>query len=166
MGLSPSTSTDLILRPTMSRSRSRRNTSISGSSGTRVPLLQTRPGDPRRRLLGFLLRVPLACARRFTVEHHGREEPLRMVGPLVTDEIAGPTKSSLCRELLQARLVVAPTRPGRGLADAIVEQIEDEAARGVETTVEVDGGDQCFERVGEDRLLRATTARVFTLAEQ
>src|SRR5450755_1953020 len=95
MGLSPSTSTDLILRPTMSRSRSRRNTSISGSSGTRVPLLQTRPGDPRCRLLGFLLRVPLARARRLTVEHHGREEPLGMVGPLVTDEVTGPTKAAL-----------------------------------------------------------------------
>src|SRR6266550_892339 len=93
MGFSPSTSTDLILRPTMSFSRSRRNTSISGSSGTLAPLLQVRPGAPRGRLLGFLLRVPLAHARRVPVEQHGREEPLGMVGPLVTYEV---TRSAEC----------------------------------------------------------------------
>src|SRR6476661_8900069 len=132
MGFSPSTSTDLILRPTMSRSRSRRNTSISGSSGTFVPLLQTRPGNPCGCLLGFLLRVPLARSRRTPVEHHGREEPLGMVGPLVADLIAGSTQVACRRELLEARLVVAPSRTGRGLADAIAEPHEDEAGGVVE----------------------------------
>src|SRR6478672_5296564 len=97
----------------MSFSRSRRNTSISGSSGTLAPLvhvLQHRPGAPRGRLLGFLLRIPLAHARGRPVEHHGREEPLGMVGSLVANEIAGPAERELGRELLESRLVVAPTR--------------------------------------------------------
>src|SRR6476620_5350391 len=100
MGLSPSTSTDLILRPTMSFSRSRRSTSISGSSGILAPLLQVRPGAPRGRLLGFLLRVPLARARRVAVEHHGREEPLGVIGPLVPNDVTGSAECALRRELL------------------------------------------------------------------
>src|SRR6266550_3402970 len=124
MGFSPSTSTDLILRPTMSRSRSRRNTSISGSSGTLTPLLQilqTRPGDPRGRLLGFLLRIALARARCRSVEHHRREETLGVVGPLVTNEVARASESARRGELLEPRLVVAPTGTDRGFADAVTE---------------------------------------------
>src|SRR5476649_351867 len=104
MGFRPSTSTDLILRPTMSRSRSRRNTSISGSSGTLAPLLQTRPGHPCGGLLGFLLRISLAVARRLAAEQHGRKEPLGVIRPLVAHDVTRAAERQRRRELLQARL--------------------------------------------------------------
>src|SRR5439155_21373611 len=98
----PSTSTALIFLPTTSRSRSPRTHSPSGSSGISHPdtvppvgggadrlALQPFPRDPCRRLLGRLLRAPLAGAVLLVAEVHRSEEALRVVGALVTNLIAG-----------------------------------------------------------------------------
>src|SRR6476659_10914070 len=97
----PSTSTALTFLPTTSRSRSRRTTSTSGSSGISHPdtvppvwrgavrlVLQPFPRDLRRRLLGRLLRAPLPCAVLLVAEVHRGEEVLGVVGALVTDLVA------------------------------------------------------------------------------
>src|SRR5690242_14119020 len=115
----PSTSTDLIFLPTTSRSRSRRTTSTSGSSGISHPdtvppvrrgadrlALQPLPRDPRRRLLGRLLRAPFTRAVLLVPQEHRGEEALRVVGALVTDLVAGQLVAPSGCELLQPRLVV------------------------------------------------------------
>src|SRR4051812_36864999 len=98
----PSASTSLILRPTTSRSRSRRMTSTSGSSGIGPPLrgrvardpdagrvvVQAPPGDARRSLLSRLLRAALAFAVGLAADEHRGEEPLVVVRPLVAHLIA------------------------------------------------------------------------------
>ena len=45
-------------------------------------------------------------------------------------------------------------------------QRKHEVARDREALIEIHGGDDRFERVGEDRLLGAAAGRVFALAEQ
>src|SRR5690242_12665380 len=93
----PVTSTDLIFFPTTSFSRSRRNTSTSGSSGMVAPLPvrfvpQSRPRDPSRGLLRFLLRSAFALAVEAVVHVDGREEVLGVVGPFVAYDVAGPAE--------------------------------------------------------------------------
>src|ERR1041384_7704944 len=89
------TSTPLILRPTASRSRSRRTTSTSGSSGIRgSPRLaevavQALDGDARGGLLGLFLRAAGAAAVRGAVEHHRRLEALRVIGSRFAERILG-----------------------------------------------------------------------------
>src|ERR687884_432921 len=95
----PSASALLIFLPTTSRSRSRRTTSTSGSSGI-GPSVGMRTGRFARlvlqpcprlacgRLFGGLLRAPLAGAVDRPAQLHLREELLRMVRPFVTDAVA------------------------------------------------------------------------------
>src|SRR5262252_2248593 len=114
----PSTSTALIFLPTTSRSRSRRTTSTSGSSGISHPdtvpavgrgadrlALQPFPRDPRRRLLRRLLRAPLPRAVLLVAKVHRSEEALGVVGTLVTNLVAGQLVALAGCELLQPRLV-------------------------------------------------------------
>src|SRR6266511_1626555 len=184
----PSASTDLTRLPTISRSRSRRTTSTSGNSGIvclrwgpigprrdRAPLLARRrdltlaeiaPRHPGGRLLRVLLRSTLARPPRLAPQHHGREEPLRVVGSLVAHLVAGQLVERLGRQLLEARLVVVATRAGCALDDAGLEQPQHELARRVPPAVEVDGRDHGLHGVGEDRRLVAAARRGLALAEQ
>src|SRR5690349_21449128 len=121
----PSASTLLIFLPTTSRSRSRRITSTSGSSGIVHALVQPLPCDTRRGLLGRLLRPPLAVAVRLAADEHRREEPLVVVGALVAHLVAGQLVDAARRQLLEPRLVVAAAGPCRLLADAGLERRQD-----------------------------------------
>src|SRR4051794_34015949 len=174
----PSTSTALIFLPTTSRSRSRRTTSTSGSSGISHPdtvppvgggadrlALQPLPRDPCRCLLGRLLRASLTRAVLLVAEVHRGEEALRVVGTLVTNLVAGQLVAPSGCELLQPRLVVLAAGTGRLLPDAALEQEEHQPAGGIEPAVEVHRGDDRLHRVGEDRRLRASAGRVLALAE-
>src|SRR3954454_11721368 len=110
----PVTSTDLIFLPTISLSRSRRNTSTSGSSGIAIPLLrlfhQTGPCDPGGCLFGFLLRAPFAFTVRLIADVHRRREVLRVVGAFVAYRIPRPAQHARGGDLLQTGLVVAAAR--------------------------------------------------------
>src|SRR3954463_12208169 len=186
----PSTSTPLIFLPTTSRSRSRRTTSTSGSSGIRAPhrrscrgavvgqslarlpigspaVLRTQlaPRGSRRGLLGLLLRATLAGSVRYSPEHHGRVEALRVVGTLVVHVVARQLLEPLSGELLQARLVVVAARPARGLRDALAHETHDDVAGRGHPAVEVDGRDDRLHRVGEDRRLLPASGCVLALAE-
>src|SRR5690348_1444601 len=97
--LVPVASTDLIFLPTTSFSRSRRKTSTSGSSGMVAPrpVSLTRESltrDPRSGLLGLLLRSALALAVQTIVDVDVREEVLRVIRSLVTNDIPRPPKRS------------------------------------------------------------------------
>src|SRR3954451_21200020 len=93
------TSTSLILRPTTSRSRSRRNVSTSGSSGTRGlgsvvvssvvrVVVQVVPRLSGGGLFGRLLGPSLAVTVGRASDEHRRCEPLGVVGSLVDDVVA------------------------------------------------------------------------------
>src|SRR5205085_4408500 len=69
-------------------------------------------------------------------------------------------------ELLQAGLVIPAAGTGHGLGDALAQTAQHEITGGREIAIEVDGGNDRFERVGEDRLLRAPACAVFAFAEQ
>src|SRR5947207_1304288 len=168
---SPVTSTVLIFLPTTSLSRSRRITSTSGSSGIIVSLcarlvLQTRPGHPRRRLFGLLLRSTLAVAVRPVAHVHGRIELLRVIRPFVPHEVAGPAERSRRGRFLQPGLVVAAAGPGRGVGNASLQAPEHEIAGRREARIEIDGRDDGLEGVSEDRLLRSPPRRVLSFAEE
>src|SRR6478609_1884424 len=131
----PVTSTVLIFLPTTSRSRSRRPTSTSGSSGIRAPHRgscpvlgslhaawrslarrrlgtvlvlhgQPAPGGARRRLLGLLLRAALALPPGRSPDQDGREEALGVVRSLVGHLVARELLEPAGGQLLQPRLVV------------------------------------------------------------
>src|SRR3954469_13245914 len=186
----PSTSTPLIFLPTTSRSRSRRTTSTSGSSGIRAPhrrscrgavvgqslarlpigspaVLRTQlaPRGSRRRLLGLLLRATLAGSVRYSPEHHRRVEALGVIGTLVVHVVPRQLLEPLRGELLQSRLVVVAARPARGLGDALAEESHHHVPCCVHAAVEVHGRDNRLHRVGEDRRLLASTGRVLPLPE-
>src|SRR6478752_2945743 len=174
----PSTSTALTFLPTTSRSRSRRTTSTSGSSGISHPdtvppvglgavrlALQPFPRDLCRRLLGRLLRAALSRAVLLVAEEHRSEEALGVIGPLVTNLVAGQLVAASGCELLQPRLVVLPAGSGRLFADPRLEQGEHESGGGLEPTVEIHGGDDRLHGVGEDRRLGASSRRVLALAQ-
>src|SRR3954468_12960099 len=170
----PETSTALTFLPTTSFSRSRRITSTSGSSGTlllpcpdrRLSRRHPFPRRTRRRLLGLLLRAALAVPVRLSVEEHRREEPLRVVGPLVANLVARQTVEPLRRELLQPRLVVVAAGTGGRLRNALGEEAQHDVPRGFHPAVEVDGRDDRLHRVGEDRRLLAPARAVLALPEQ
>src|SRR6478672_5647911 len=116
----PSASTFLIFLPTTSRSRSRRTTSTSGSSGIAHSRggvggvgdaeLQPFPRFACRDLFGRLLRTSLAGPVHLAAQQHGGEEALGVIGALVADLVARELVEQLRGELLQARLVVAAAR--------------------------------------------------------
>src|SRR5215510_15014007 len=160
----PSTSTVLTFLPTTSRSRSRRTTSTSGSSGIPAPrpgpahhgrgsrrafVLQTAPRAARGCLLGRLLRAALALAVHLAAQLHAGEELARVIGALGSDLVAREGVAPLGCQLLEPGLEVAAARAERLLADVGLQQLEDHAGRGVEPTVEVDGGEHRLHRVGE-----------------
>src|SRR3954463_194168 len=186
----PSTSTPLIFLPTTSRSRSRLTTSTSGSSGIRaphrrscrgavvgqslarlpigspaVPRAQLPPRGSRRGLLGLLLRATLAGSVRYSPEHHGRVEALRVIGTLVVHVVARQLLEPLRGQLLQSRLVVVSPGPARGLGDPLAEEPHDDVAGRGHPAVEVDGRDDRLHRVGEDRRLLPAPGCVLALAE-
>src|SRR6476620_401800 len=146
----PSTSTAFTFFPTTSRSRSRRTTSTSGSSGIPHPdtvpsvgggaarlALQPFPRDSRCGLFGRLLRASFAGAVLLVAEEHHGEEPLRVVGALVAHLVAGQLVAPLGRQFLEPRLVVLPARSGRLLPDVALEHTEHEACGGFEAAVVV-----------------------------
>src|ERR1700675_4951993 len=187
----PLTSTDLIFLPTTSRSRSRRTTSTSGSSGIAAPHRRSRRGvvvrwsfafafgrlllgspialqaqpAPRRAccgLLGLLLGPTLARSVRLAPEQHRGKEPLGVIGTLVMHLIARKLVEPLRGQLLQARLVVITAGTTGRVGDALAQQTHDHGAGGFHPAVEVDGGDDRLHGIGEDRRLGPTTGRVLT----
>src|SRR5689334_9292837 len=138
----PVTSTALIFLPTTSRSRSRRITSTSGSSGIPAPLLspvslrlvllQAGPRNPRRALFGLLLRAAFALAVAHVAEVDGGEEVLRVIGTLGSHDVARPPDRLRGRELLETRLVVAPARAGDSFGDPVLQAPQHEIAGGRE----------------------------------
>ena len=85
---------------------------------------------------------------------------LRVVGALVAHDVAGPADPTRRGELLQTGLVVPAAGTGHGLGDALAQTAQHEITGGREIAVEVDGGNNRFERVGENRLLRAPARAV------
>src|SRR5450432_35922 len=145
----PSASTFLIFLPTTSRSRSRRTTSTSGSSGILHSRgigvvdfeLQTFPRLACRYLFRGLLRTSLTGAVDLPAQQHGGEEPFGVVGPFVADLIPRELVEELRGELLQPRLVVAASGSCRLLADRALERRQDHDPSGLEPAVEIDRGD-------------------------
>src|SRR3954449_8737941 len=167
----PVTSTDLIFLPTISLSRSRRNTSTSGSSGIVVSLLprlflESGPRHPCGRLLGLLLRTSFAFPVQAVGHVDSREEVFGVIGSFVSHHVTRTPERARRSDLLEASLVVAAAGTGRGFGDAVLQAAQHDIARDREAEVEVDRRDHGFERVGEDRLLRPAAGRVLTLAEQ
>src|SRR5713101_483217 len=145
----PSTSTALIFLPTISRSRSRRTTSTSGSSGISfsesVPpvgvgavrlALQPIPRNSCGRLLGRLLRASLAAAVDLVAQEHRGEEAFRMVGSFVAHLVPGELVHALGGELLQAGLVVLTPGTGCLFADARLQGVEHQSPRRFDAAVE------------------------------
>src|SRR5262245_18995479 len=169
----PSASTFLTFFPTTSRSRSRRTTSTSGSSGIGFPLdpdgrhlvLQPLPGFAGCTLLSGLLRPSLAAPVHADGELHGCEEPLRVIGALVTHLVARHLVEQTRRELLEPRLVVAAAGTGRLFANLSLQGAEHHAPRRVHPAVEVHGRDHRLHCVGEDRSLLTAAGGVLALAE-
>src|SRR4051794_38782537 len=170
----PSASTFLIFLPTTSRSRSRRITSTSGSSGigfsaggvrTRWSRMEQFPCHTRGGLLGRLLRASLALAVGLAAQEHGGEEPLVVIRSLVAHDVARQLVDPARRELLESRLVVAAAGADRLLPDPPVERREHDPGGLLEAAVEEDRGDDGFHRVGEDRRLRTTSRGGLPLAE-
>src|SRR5437660_4206221 len=159
------TSTSLILRPTTSRSRSRRNVSTSGSSGTHGLgsvvsfvsfisfVVQVVPRLSGGGLFGCLLGSALTVSVRGAGDEDRRREPLGVVGPLVDDVVTRQVFELAGGKLLEPRLVVVSARAGRGLGDALVEQLGDQLFGRPEPGVEIDGADHRLHGVREDRRL-------------
>src|SRR5680860_1203716 len=125
----PGTSTLLMRFPTTSRSRSRRMTSTSGSSGIVAPdsvglsvdragdgrlfrrvrgVLdrQRRPRGVRGHLFGSFLGPTFTLAARLPVDEHDGEEVLRVIGTFVAHLVSRQPLESARRELLKQALVV------------------------------------------------------------
>src|SRR5579883_1045495 len=115
----PLTSTDLLLRPTTSRSSSRRMVSTSGSSGIarrlRRPVGQGRPGHPGRRLLRLLLGPALPLADQAGAQVEAGPKRLGVVGALVLQLVAQRAVGAAGHQLLEPGLVVPAPRAGRRL---------------------------------------------------
>src|SRR5438477_12574538 len=99
-------------------------TSTSGNSGIAVSLLASAllpsgPRDPRRRLLGLLLRSAFALAVALVAEEHGREELLRVIRTFVANDVTGAADRLRGGQLLEASLVVASARARDGFRDPI-----------------------------------------------
>ncbi len=127
---------------------------------------QAGPRDPCRPLLGLLLRSAFALAVTLVTEVDDGKEVLRVVGALVAHDVARPPDCLSRGELLETRLVVTATWTGYGFGDPIAQAPQDEVACGRKITIEIDRGNDGFERVGEDRLLGAPTGCVFAFTEQ
>ena len=147
----PSASTALTRLPTISRSRSRRTTSTSGSSGiiflrsgrfgpcrdrvravARVrDLAEATPGDACRRLLGLLLRSALARPPRLAARPSPWRRSASSGRALRGAPGSGAAGRSLRRQLLQPGLVVVAAGTGRALDDARLEELKHERAGGV-----------------------------------
>src|SRR6188474_2244414 len=120
----PSTSTPLTRLPISSRSRSRRTTSTSGSSGiVALPggargkrrlvlhsrfVLQPLPGGTSGGLFGLLLGTALALAVGRAAQRDRREEVLGVVRALGAHLVARQLVEAPGRDLLEPRLVVVP----------------------------------------------------------
>ncbi len=126
---------------------------------------QPGPGRTGGRLLGVLLRAPLARPAHGSVELHLGEEALGVVGALGRHAIARWPPVVPGRQLLQARLEVVAAGAEGGVAHPVREEALDEPLGGRHPAVEVDGGDHGFHGVGEDGGLGPPTRRLFALAE-
>ncbi len=69
------------------------------------------------------------------------------------------------RELLEASLVVMFARPASRLIDTLLELGQHELSHRFHPTIEIDGPDHGFHRVGEDRWLLPTARDILSLAE-
>src|SRR5581483_1931836 len=119
--------------PMSSRSRSRRTTSTSGSSGIAVSLaarrrecrsgalfrLESFPCRARCRLLGLLLGPSFAVAVSLAAQRHRGVEALGVVGSLGAHLVARQLIEPARCDLLQARLEVLSAGAGSALADPI-----------------------------------------------
>src|SRR6476620_2475898 len=108
---------------------------------------QPTPRGARRRLLGLLLRSALTPTPRFAADQHGGEEPLGVIRAFVRDLVARQLLEPLCRELLEARLVVVTAGSTGRVRDAFAEELHHDAPGRLETAVEVDGRDDRLQRV-------------------
>src|SRR3954466_5098994 len=118
-----------------------------------------------------LLRLLLGPARPPS-ERHARRGDLHLedAGVLRAGRVEdvgrwGPAMQPL-QALLQLGLVVAGEGPRRGGVEVRGEQPVDERDCGVETTRKVDGGNDRFERVGEQALLLAAAAAFLAATEE
>src|SRR3954452_9823457 len=167
------TSTEATVRPATQRSRPRRTTSTSGSSGTSAPrgsAVGSRgegaPGGFRGLLLGGLLRPAGAHPADLAGQHHDRGEGLGVVGTVVLDVVDRSAQALAGAQLLQAGLPVQAGTPGGRLGQQRVEQPVHDGGGGVQAETEVDGADERLQRVGEDRLLLLTAGRPLSAAQQ
>ena len=118
-----------------------------------------------RRLLGLLLRPASTKTGRATPDVHHRVEPLGVVGPFVTQRVAGQLIEGAGAQLLQAGLVILAPRTGGPDLDPIPQEAHDHLLGGVPSPVDIHRADECLGRVGEDRRLLPTPGLILALAE-
>src|SRR3954470_22667885 len=115
MAPEPGTSTVLIRFPPISRSRSRRRVSISGTSAISSFLsygvvpefsVQALPRVAGCRLFGLLLGSSHPAARRLPVEHHHGTERLVVLGAVLGDLVRDLALRLARHQLVQPALVI------------------------------------------------------------
>ena len=87
-----------------------------------------------------------------------------MVRSCLGDLVLGDAERLTGRELLQRGLPVEPGSELRGAVEQGREQAEDEAAGRIDPAGEVDGADEGFQRIGEDRGLVTPAASLLAAA--
>ena len=102
---------------------------------------------------GGFFRAACATAEFFASQKDGGAIVTVVIGPyggqfLITGHFAGVM---LLRPLLQFALGVLVARAELDRVDLIAEEVEDRLACGGEAGVEVDGADECFERIFQHR---------------
>src|SRR3954469_15035520 len=150
-----------MVRPTTPRSRPRRTTSTSGSSGT----VEVAPGGFGGLLLGFLLAAAGPLAVHLALDDSGGRERLLVGRAPLPAEVLRYAETPRRGQLLQAGLPVERgTLCGR-CEHQRVEQPTDHGGRGLEPAVEVDRADQRLHRVGQDRRLVAAPGDLLAPAQ-
>lgn len=118
-------------------------------------------------LLGFFLGATDSGAPHAAVNHDLSGEHSSVVRTARRDVVFGCGRKRCDRKLLEPGLVVGAARSlGQSAVDQRRPQFEDQSARSVESGIEIDRTDYCFEGIAENRLLVSPTGRPFAFAEQ
>ena len=116
-------------------------------------------------LLGFLLRRALAGAEKLATDPDGRLESFVMIRTALGDLIVRGIEPIMGCGFLQPSLVIGAAGAKGGLLDSRFELGDHEGSGRIESTIEVDGADDCLGRIGENRRLLTPTGCILSLAE-
>ena len=86
-------------------------------------------------------------------------------GPLSVNAYTGGVKPVVCRDLLEASLVVLVARALGGLVDTFAELLKHEATDRLDTAVEVHRAEHGLDRISQDRRLLSTAGGILAFAK-